>query len=127
MFDDSLLESSAKMAPVLTGKHWLISLAIGVAVFFTFFFVLPMVSANETSVIVTQAAIVAAVVSHVPGGYGVFGVLIVEFLPKEHGPAVVAALLVFRVIYYWLPLLIAAAMLSRNEWRLTREPKNARS
>jgi uncharacterized membrane protein YbhN (UPF0104 family) len=33
---------------------------------------------------------------------------------------VVAALLVFRVIYYWLPLLIAAAMLSRNEWRLNR-------
>jgi uncharacterized membrane protein YbhN (UPF0104 family) len=76
---------------------------------------------------VFMLAIVAAVVSHVPGGYGVFGVLIIEFLPKEHGPAVVAALLVFRVIYYWLPLLIAAAMLSRNEWRLNREPKNARS
>jgi len=45
--------------------------------------------------------------------------LIVAFLPKEHGPAVVAALLVFRVIYYWLPLLIAAAMLGRNEWRLS--------
>jgi uncharacterized membrane protein YbhN (UPF0104 family) len=24
----------------------------------------------------------------------------------------------FRVIYYWLPLLIAAAMLGWNEWRL---------
>ena len=59
---------------------------------------------------------VAAVLSHVPGGYGVFDVLIVGFLQKEHGPAVVAALLVFRVIYDWLPLLIAAAMLGRNEW-----------
>jgi uncharacterized membrane protein YbhN (UPF0104 family) len=65
---------------------------------------------------VFMLAMVAAVLSHVPGGYGVFDVLIVGFLQKEHGPAVVAALLVFRVIYDWLPLLIAAAMLGRNEW-----------
>ena len=74
---------------------------------------------------VFMLAIVAAVLSHVPGGYGVFDMLIVAFLPKEHGPAVVAALLVFRVIYDWLPLLIAAAMLGRNEWRLNSELKNA--
>ncbi len=67
---------------------------------------------------VFMLAFVTAVLSHVPGGYGVFDVLIVEFLPKEHGLAVAAALLVFRVIYYWLPLLIAAAMLGWNEWRL---------
>ena len=74
-----------------------------------------------------HAGVRAAVLSHVPGGYGVFDVLIVEFLPKDRGPAVVAALLVFRVIYYWLPLLIAVAMLGRNEWRLNSEPKNTRS
>ena len=34
----------------------------------------------------------------------------------------VAALLVFRVIYYWLPLLIATAMLGWNEWKLKSEP-----
>jgi uncharacterized membrane protein YbhN (UPF0104 family) len=67
---------------------------------------------------VFMLAFVAAVLSHVPGGYGVFDVLIVAFLPKEGGPAVVAALLVFRVIYYWLPLLVAAAILGWNEWRL---------
>jgi hypothetical protein len=76
---------------------------------------------------VFMLAFVAAVLSHVPGGYGVFDVLIVEFLPKDRGPAVVAALLVFRVIYYWLPLLIAAAMLGWNEWKLHSEPKNAPS
>ena len=48
-------------------------------------------------------------------------------MQKECGPAVVAALLVFRVIYYWLPLLIAAAMLGWNEWRLHSELKNAPS
>ena len=76
---------------------------------------------------VFMLAFVAAVLSHVPGGYGVFDVLIVGFLPKDRGPAVVAALLVFRMIYYWLPLLIAAAMLGWNEWRLHSEPKNAPS
>ncbi len=60
MFDDSLLESSSKMAPVLQGKHWLISIAIGVVCFLAGYFGLPMVSANETGVIVTQSAIVGA-------------------------------------------------------------------
>jgi len=63
MFDDSLLESSAKMAPVLTARHWLISIVIGAAVFFAGYFLLPMVSANETSVIVTQSAIVGSVIA----------------------------------------------------------------
>jgi protein TonB len=63
MFEDTLLESSAKSAPILTVKHWLISIAIGVVIFLTGYFVLPMVSANETSVIVTQSGIVAGVIT----------------------------------------------------------------
>jgi len=62
MFEESLLESSTERAPVLTGIHWLITLAIGAAVFFALFFLLPTVSANETSVIVTQSAVLAVVV-----------------------------------------------------------------
>ena len=60
MFEDSLLESSTKMAPVIKGKHWLISLAIGAVVFIALFFTLSSISANETSVIGTQSAILAA-------------------------------------------------------------------
>ena len=63
MFEDTLLESSTKMAPVLKGKHWLISIVIGAVIFLAVYFVLPMVSANDTSVIVTQSAIVAVVVA----------------------------------------------------------------
>ena len=51
------------MAPVLKGKHWLISIGIGAAVFLAVYFVLPMVSANETNVIVTQSAIVGVVIA----------------------------------------------------------------
>ena len=63
MFEDSLLESSLEAAPILKGIHWLISIGLGVAVFLTGYFVLPMVSANETNVIVAQSAIVGVVVA----------------------------------------------------------------
>jgi protein TonB len=63
MFDDTLLDSSPKMAPILTGKHWLISLIIGAVIFFAGFFGLPMISANETNVILTQSAILAVIVT----------------------------------------------------------------
>jgi len=63
MFEDTLLESSAKSAPILTIKHWLISIAIGAIFFLTLYFVLPMLSANETSVILTQSGIVAGVIT----------------------------------------------------------------
>src|SRR5208337_3025047 len=63
MFEDCLLESSVTAAPVLKGIHWLISIAIGAVVFLAGYFILPMVSANETKVILTQSAIVAVVVA----------------------------------------------------------------
>ena len=56
------------------------------------FALLPPVEGGYVRVLgVFMLAFVAAVLSHVPGGYGVFDVLIIEFLPKERGPAVVAA------------------------------------
>jgi phosphatidylglycerol lysyltransferase len=64
-------------------------------------------------------AFVLAVLTHVPGGYGVFDVLILNFMPEDQGPAVFAAILVFRLIYYWIPLLIAAAMLGYHELTLS--------
>ncbi len=63
MFEDSLLESSVERAPVLRGIHWLISIVIGAVVFLAGYIILPMVSANETKVIVTQSAIVAVVIT----------------------------------------------------------------
>jgi len=64
MFDESLLESSPSRVPVLKGKHWLISLAIGVVVFLILFFALPvLVFGAETKVIVAQASILAGLVT----------------------------------------------------------------
>ena len=58
MFDECLLESSPSRAPVLKGKHWLLSLALGVVVFLTIFFGLPILSFGaETKVVTAQASI----------------------------------------------------------------------
>jgi protein TonB len=63
MFEDTLLDSSSKAAPVLKNAHWLISIAIGAVFFLVGYFMLPMLSANERSVIMTQSAIVGIVVA----------------------------------------------------------------
>lgn len=73
---------------------------------------------------VFMLAYVTAVLSHVPGGYGVFESLFMVFFPHEQGPAVFASLIVFRIIYYWIPLLIAAAMLGWHELVLLRGASN---
>ncbi len=66
-------------------------------------------------------AFVVAVLTHVPGGYGVFDALVIHFLTDEHGASAVAALLVFRVLYYWIPLLVAGVMLGYHELTLTHD------
>lgn len=68
---------------------------------------------------------VAVVLSHVPGGYGVFegGMLFCldaaapVDIPKD---AVMAGLLVFRIIYFWLPLVLAIVLLTVNEMVLRK-------
>ena len=63
-------------------------------------------------------AIVAGIVSHVPGGLGVFEAVFVYALGDrtEMGP-LVGALVVYRLVYYVLPLLVAGALLGLNELR----------
>jgi len=64
MFEDTLLESSVKSAPVLKGKHWLISIGVGVVVFLAGYFLLPIINMGaESNVILAQSAILASVVT----------------------------------------------------------------
>jgi uncharacterized membrane protein YbhN (UPF0104 family) len=63
-------------------------------------------------------ALVVVVLSHVPGGVAVFDVIILKMSPVEHKEAVLAAIVLFRVIYYLLPLLGAAALLTYFELKL---------
>ena len=64
MFDETLLDSSPSRVPVLSRKHWLISLGIGVVVFLALFFGLPVLSFGaDTKVVVAQAIIGAVLVT----------------------------------------------------------------
>ncbi len=66
-------------------------------------------------------AIIAALVSHVPGGLGVFEAVVIAAVPGDKAQ-LLAALLAYRAIYYLLPLLLAALLLAWHERNLWREP-----
>lgn len=59
---------------------------------------------------------IAGLISQVPGGLGVFDTLILVLLPREiPDSAIAGSLLIYRGIYYLLPLMIAAALLGVHE------------
>ncbi len=58
----------------------------------------------------------AGLLSHVPGGLGVFETVLILLLPPSLKPAeILGALVAYRVIYYLLPLLAAAVLLGARE------------
>jgi glycosyltransferase 2 family protein len=60
-------------------------------------------------------ACILGVVSHAPGGIGVFEATMLHALPGASQESVLASLLLFRVIYYFLPFIIALAVLGADE------------
>ncbi len=67
---------------------------------------------------VFAVATALGVISHVPGGIGVFEAVVVFALGRHVSPTLVAAaLLAYRGIYFGLPLLLAAALLALLEVR----------
>lgn len=66
-------------------------------------------------------AIAASVLSHAPGGLGVFEAMMLAGLSHGDRAGLAAALFVFRGIYYLLPLTIAAIFAAGREgWRARR-------
>lgn len=63
---------------------------------------------------------VVALISHVPGGLGVFESLVVISLPKVPLDALAGSLMLYRVIYYLLPLACASLMLGGLEFARQR-------
>jgi uncharacterized membrane protein YbhN (UPF0104 family) len=61
-------------------------------------------------------AIAAAVVSHVPGGAGVLEVVVLELVPHDDPTAIFGSLLMFRAIFYLLPLMVAVTLFLGHEW-----------
>ncbi|MFD1786124.1 bifunctional lysylphosphatidylglycerol flippase/synthetase MprF [Sphingomonas floccifaciens] len=63
--------------------------------------------------------IVASVVTHVPGGIGVFEAVVVAVLPGDKA-VLLAALVVYRVVYYLAPLVLGILLLALHEGRRQR-------
>lgn len=69
-------------------------------------------------VLVYLLALAAGVLSHVPGGVGVFEAILLAAFANQLGAApLAAALLLYRLIYVVLPLLVACVLLLANEAR----------
>ena len=76
------------------------------------------IAAFPAFVVAYAVAVVVALLLHVPGGLGVFETVVLATVPGDR-PALFAGLLLYRLIYYLLPLLIAAIGIAAAEgWRL---------
>ena len=65
---------------------------------------------------------IITVMTHVPGGYGVLELALLSFFPMESHGAIVAAVVLFRVIYYFLPFVPATLLVLYNEYRVRYRP-----
>lgn len=76
-----------------------------------------------TFLAIFSAAVMAGVVSHVPGGVGVFEAVILASMPASTAPGqIAAALLLYRLIYYLIPFGVSVAFLALHAtWQLARQ------
>ena len=63
---------------------------------------------NFTTILVAYLVAMIIVVNvHVPGGFGVLEVTVLYMMPDSAGVQVTAALILFRIIYYFIPAIVA--------------------
>ena len=68
------------------------------------------------------AAVTAGIVSHVPGGLGVFETVIVFALPDVPASSLLGSMLIYRAVYYLAPLLVATLLFGLKELSAQRGP-----
>jgi uncharacterized membrane protein YbhN (UPF0104 family) len=66
-------------------------------------------------------AIATAIITHVPGGAGVLEVVMLELVPHDDPAPIFGSLLMFRAIFFLLPLVIAVSLFLVHEWRVSRK------
>ncbi|OCG06594.1 hypothetical protein A9G13_10025 [Gilliamella sp. wkB178] len=80
------------------------------------YFLLPNHPSFITFIMIYILALVAGVLSHIPGGVGVFEAIILAAFSSEIGAAsLTVALLIYRIIYILIPLIPAGILLLINE------------
>ncbi|PYC19101.1 bifunctional lysylphosphatidylglycerol flippase/synthetase MprF [Pseudomonas mosselii] len=120
---DNLLVQFGRRTLRLPGKRLtalqLLITALDVAAAATvLYLLLPEAPPFGAFVLVYLLALAAGVLSHVPGGVGVFEAILLAAFANQLGAApLAAALLLYRLIYVVLPLLVACVLLLANEAR----------
>jgi glycosyltransferase 2 family protein len=70
-------------------------------------------------------ACILGVLSHAPGGIGVFEATVLHAAPAPSQESLLASLLLFRVVYYFIPFIAALALLGAHEgaqrWRRAKD------
>lgn len=69
-------------------------------------------------------AVLAGIVSHAPGGLGVFETIMLASFPPEARADLLAAMLCYRLTYNLLPFTLASIALAGFEWRLRRSARH---
>ncbi|HEY1283679.1 MAG TPA: bifunctional lysylphosphatidylglycerol flippase/synthetase MprF [Steroidobacteraceae bacterium] len=67
-----------------------------------------------------SAAVTATIISHVPGGIGVFETVMLLALPEVSKSTLFSAMLAYRAVYYLVPLAVAALMFGAKELEARR-------
>jgi phosphatidylglycerol lysyltransferase len=120
-FKDSLLVKAGRRTLRLPGRRLtLLQLAITAldvtAAATVLYLLLPEAPPFGAFLLVYLLALAAGVLSHVPGGVGVFeAILLAAFADKLGAAPLAAALLLYRLIYVLLPMLVACVLLLINE------------
>jgi glycosyltransferase 2 family protein len=108
-------------------------LQIGIGTFdfaagaFAFYMLLPAVPATDfhSVAIAFVVATLLGFLSHAPGSLGIFDLAIIVALPQYEKEHVLSTLLVFRILYYVLPLVAAVVLLGIREMRIARASHDA--
>ena len=104
-----------------TGRETLLQIGIG-AVDLAFaggalYLLLPDVGVPGLLTVLTiyAVAMVSGALSHAPGGLGVFELIVVALLPEAPKAGVLAALVLFRLIYTYIPFFLGLAVIAWTE------------
>lgn len=77
-----------------------------------------------TFLTIYAVAMVTGALSHAPGGLGVFEAVFLLLLPDAPKAGVLAALVLFRLIYTYIPFLLGLLVIAWSEWRAIRRARS---
>jgi uncharacterized membrane protein YbhN (UPF0104 family) len=76
-----------------------------------------------TFLTIYAVAMVTGALSHAPGGLGVFEAVFLLLLPDAPKAGVLAALVLFRLVYTYIPFLLGLVIIALSEWRAIRHAR----